>query len=289
MTAYHRPATLQEALEVRAKGDVVPIAGGTDVYPAKVARAGWGDMRHADVLDITRLTALRGIEKTATHWRFGALTTWTEIMEAPLPEAFAGLKQAARNVGGVQIQNRGTLAGNIATASPAGDGAPNLLALDAEIELASLNGTRRVPMAAFITGYRKTACKPDELITAILVPHMPEDAQGGFLKLGARRYLVISIAMAAGVVACDANGNVNHIRLSVGACSATPLRLEGLERALAGKSLADAAAVMSEAHLADLAPIDDIRGSAAYRREAAKSLVCDLLTGLAADGTRRAA
>src|SRR5262245_58059584 len=124
MVAYHRPATLEEALALRASGDVLPIAGGTDVYPAKAARAGWGDMRHRDVLDISRIAELRGIAGQNDHWRIGALTTWSEVIAADLPPLFDGLKLAAKEVGGVQIQNRGTIAGNLCTASPAGDGLP---------------------------------------------------------------------------------------------------------------------------------------------------------------------
>ena len=146
------------------------LAGGTDVYPAKAARAGWGDMRHADILDISAVPGLRGIAEEAAGWRIGALTTWTDLIRAELPPLFDGLKLAAREVGGVQIQNRGTLVGNICTASPAGDGAPNLLALEAEVELASRPAARVVPMADFIDGYRHTACRADEIVTAILVP-----------------------------------------------------------------------------------------------------------------------
>ena len=160
MVAYHRPVTLEEALAIRAAGPVIVLAGGTDVYPAKAARAGWGDMRHADILDISAVPGLRGIAEEPQGWRIGALTTWSDIIRAELPAQFDGLKLAAREVGGVQIQNRGTLAGNICTASPAGDGVPNLLALDARIELASRLGRRLVPMADFIDGYRHTHAVP---------------------------------------------------------------------------------------------------------------------------------
>ena len=146
------------------------LAGGTDVYPAKTARAGWGDMRRDGILDISAIDSLRGITQEEGRFRFGALTTWSELRKASLPQAFAGLQAAAREIGGRQIQNRGTLAGNICTASPAGDGIPCLLTLDATVELKSLAGTRVVPMAEFIDGYRHTVLRPDELVTAILVP-----------------------------------------------------------------------------------------------------------------------
>jgi N-methylhydantoinase B len=289
MAAYHRPATLEDALAIRAAHDVEVLAGGTDVYPAHAARAGWGDRRAKDILDISLLRDLRGISEDSQHWRIGALTTWTDILRADLPAQFDGLKLAAREVGGVQIQNRGTIAGNICTASPAGDGMPNLMALDAEIELASGNGLRRVPADSFITAYRRTACRPDELVTALLVPRRGGAARGHFLKLGARKYLVISIVMAAGVVEADAHGRIAAARLAVGACSAVPQRLALLESALIGQPSATAADLVSAAHVAHLTPIDDIRGSAAYRREAALALTRDLLRDLAEGPSRRAA
>src|SRR5829696_7581782 len=170
MTAYFRPATLAEALALRAERDVEIVAGATDAYPAKANRAGWGVMGHKDVLDITALPGLDTIEDRGEHWRLGCMVTWTDVLRADLPPAFDGLRLAAREVGGVQIQNRGTLVGNICTASPAGDGAPNLLALEASIELTSRSGTRTVAMDGFIDGYRHTQCRSDELVTAVIVP-----------------------------------------------------------------------------------------------------------------------
>jgi N-methylhydantoinase B len=289
MVAYHRPASLDEALAIRAAGPVTVLAGGTDVYPAKAARVGWGDMRHADVLDISAVPDLRGITEDAAGWRIGALTTWSDLIRAELPALFDGLKVAAREVGGVQIQNRGTLAGNICTASPAGDGAPNLLALEAGIELSSRHGRRVVPMAAFIDDYRHTACRADEIVTAILVPKRSSAARSHFLKLGARKYLVISIVMVAGVIEMDAGGRIAAARLAIGSCSAIPQRLSALEALLVTQPSAMAAELVVASHFDGLAPINDIRGSAAYRREAALALTRDLLRTLAAPQRRRAA
>ncbi len=289
MAAYHRPATLEQALAIRAGENVTVLAGGTDVYPAKAARAGWGDMHQADILDITGVPGLRGIAEEAAQWRIGALTTWTDLIRAELPPLFNGLKLAAREIGGVQIQNRGTLAGNICTASPAGDGAPNLLALDARVELASAQSRRVVAMDGFIDGYRHTGCRNDEIITALIVPKPRGPARSRFLKLGARRYLVISIVMAAGVIEADADGTVAAARVAVGSCSAVPQRLPALETVLIGQPLEAAADIAAPAHLAPLAPIDDIRGSAAYRRHAALALVRDLLAQLASASRRRVA
>ncbi len=288
MSAYFRPKTLAEALEIRASHDVMPLAGGTDVYPVRTAKRAWGDPTHKDVLDLTGIPGLRGIEQSGTHIRFGALTTWTDLIRADLPPLFDGYRSAARAVGGVQVQNSGTLAGNLVTASPAGDGIPNLMALDAEIELASLAGPRTLPISAFITGYRKTALRPDEIVTAILIPHVA-DARSHFLKLGARAYLVISIAMVAGVVSTDAAGRITTVHIAVGACSAVAERLGRLESELIGLPLADAAGHVEARHLATLAPIDDVRATGAYRLGAATTLVRDLLTDLAATSSRRAA
>src|SRR5262245_32320519 len=289
MAAYHRPTTLEDALAIRAGEGVTVLAGGTDVYPARAARVGWGDMRQGDMLDISAVPGLRGIAEEAAHWRIGALTTWTDLIRADLPALLDGLKLAAREVGGVQIQNRGTLAGNICTASPAGDGAPNLLALDASVELTSRHGRRVMAMDGFIDGYRHTQCRNDEIVTALLVPKPREGARCHFLKLGARRYLVISIVMAAGVVETDAAGTIASARLAVGSCSAVPQRLPALETALVGQPLEAAADIVARTHLSLLAPIDDIRGSAAYRRHAALTLVRDLLTELTSASRRRAA
>jgi N-methylhydantoinase B len=289
MVAYFKAATLAEALAIRAHHEVTVLAGGTDVYPAKAQRAGWGDMRHQDVLDIGGLLELKGILEEPTHWRLGALTTWRDLIDAELPPLFDGYKLAAREVGGRQIQNSGTLAGNICTASPAGDGAPNLLALEAEVELTALAGRRRLGIGAFLDGYRHTACRGDEIVTAILIPKRGGAARSHFRKLGARKYLVISIVMVAGVVEIDAAGRLEAVRVAVGACSAVAQRLPALEAALTGLPLAAAAGAVAAEHFGGLAPIDDIRGSAAYRSRAALALVRDLLADLALGGDRRAA
>ena len=281
MIAYHRPTTLEEALSIRAGEDVAILAGGTDIYPARAAREGWGDMRHRDVLDISAIPGLRGIIECSDHWRIGALTTWSDLIAARLPSMFDGCKLAAREIGGPQIQNRGTLAGNICTASAAGDGAPNLLVLDAGVELASRRGRRRVPVATFIDGYRHTQCRADEIVTAVCVPKRISATRGHFRKLGARKYLVISIAMVAAAIETDAAGRIGAARLAVGACSAVPRRLPALEAALVGQGIEVAREHVAQSHFAQLAPIDDIRGSADYRRYVARLLTRDVLGELA--------
>ena len=275
MADYLRPTSLNEALQALARPWTV-LAGGTDFYPARVGRA-----IDDNVLDITAIAALRGIVAGPDGWRLGATTTWSELIEAELPPLFDGLKQAAREVGGRQIQNVGTLAGNLCNASPAADGVPPLLALDAEVELAGRAGVRRLAVSAFITGNRRTVLAPGELLVALHVPKPGRLARSAFLKLGARRYLVISIAMAAATLEIEADRIVSA-RIAVGACSAVAQRLPALEAALAGAPLDRRLADRVEAaQLAPLSPIDDVRGSAGYRSDAVVTLLRRLLRGLA--------
>jgi CO/xanthine dehydrogenase FAD-binding subunit len=275
MGEYLRPDGLSEALAALRRPHVV-LAGGTDFYPARVGRA-----IDEDVLDITAIASLRGISADARGWRLGATTTWSELLDTELPPLFDGLKQAAREVGGRQIQNAGTLAGNLCNASPAADGVPPLLALDAEIELAGPSGARRMPLASFITGNRRTALKPGELMVAIHVRKPAHQARSAFLKLGARRYLVISIVMAAAALEID-GGRIAAARVAVGACSAVAQRLPRLEAALLGAPVDQRLGnFVEETQLAPLTPIDDVRGSAAYRRDAVVTLLRRLLGGIA--------
>jgi CO/xanthine dehydrogenase FAD-binding subunit len=244
------------------------LAGGTDFFPSLGDRPVTGP-----VVDISALRELSGVVRDAKYIRIGGLTTWTEVLNTPLPRCFDGLKAAAREIGGVQIQNRATVAGNLCNASPAADSVPPLLALDAEVELASKTGTRRLPLRDFLTGNRKTSRRPGEILSYIFVPRTVEDASSVFLKLGARRYLVISIVMVAVVIQKD-SGRVSDARVSVGSCSAVARRLTELERALIGApAAAGLGALVSSDHLETLTPINDIRATAAYRRDAAFRLV----------------
>jgi CO/xanthine dehydrogenase FAD-binding subunit len=268
LVRYAKPRSLEEALGLLAEGEWRVLAGGTDFYPALGARP-LGD----DVLDINGLDQLAGISETEDAVVIGARTRWTDIVSHPLPAAFTALKQVAREVGSVQIQNVATVAGNVCNASPAADGVPALLVLDAEVELAAKSGRRTVPLAAFITGNRQTVLRADELVTAIRLPKAAVAGNSSFYKLGARRYLVISIAMAAVRLAIE-GGIVREAAVAVGACSAVARRLGELERSLIGQS---AAAVVTRpfdpAHFGGLTPIDDVRGSAAYRLAASPEIV----------------
>ncbi len=276
MPLYARPTVLYEALRVLAGGPTI-LAGGTDHFALRV-----GKPLDEPILDITAVRGLRGITEAEDHWHIGATTTWTDLVEARLPPLFDGLRLAAREIGGVQIQNSGTLAGNICNASPAADGMPALLAMDARVELASTRGTRVLPLAQFILGPRKTARRADELLCAILIPKPKHAVRSHFLKLGARKYLVISITMASVVIEHE-DGVVRRARVAVGACSPVALRLTGLEDALRGQPMnSRLPQIATEEHLALLAPIDDVRASAVYRVDSALTVVRRTLAGACA-------
>jgi len=266
---YSRPKTLDAALHALARNEGQILSGGTDFFPALGDRPA-----HDRVIDISGLTEIKGIAIEADHIRIGGLTTWSQLVATPLPRCFDGLKSAAREIGGIQIQNRGTVGGNLCNASPAADSVPPLLALDAGVELVSAVGTRRVSLADFIVGNRKTVRRPDEILANVIVPRTVDDAASAFLKLGARRYLVISIVMVAAVVKTDNAGHVTDARIAVGSCSAVARRLTLLERALVGVPARNGlgATTLAE-HLAQLSPINDVRATATYRNDAALTLV----------------
>ncbi len=284
MTAYHRPTALDEALDLLAAGGLQIAAGCTDIYPATQKKTLPGP-----VLDLTAIDALRGISHDAKGWRIGATTTWTDILRADLPPAFDALKLAAREVGSVQIQNAGTVAGNLCTASPAADGAPCLMTLEAQVELRAASGSRRLPLQDFLTGARRTARHPNELVAAIHIPESAARGRSTFLKLGARKYLVISIAMVAARLSVR-DGAIEEAAISVGACSPVAARLTALEDSLRDRPAAQAADIV-DARLVGpaLSPIDDIRADAAYRVAAATELTRRALARLTGRHMDRAA
>ncbi len=264
MGLYLRPTTLDDALAALAVREMTVLAGGTDHFPARVMRT-----PDEDILDISALPSLAEITLLPDHWWIPCGATWTDLIAAELPPGFDGLVQAARQIGGMQVQNVATLVGNICNASPAADGIPCLLALDAQVELARLGGMRVVPMKDFVLGPRRTARRPDELVLGLRIPRFGA-AKSRFLKLGARHSLVISIAMVAAVAEIGADGSIDRARIALGACSARAVRLTALEDELAGR-FPDPSLVQPR-HFAALSPIDDIRATAAYRRHAALEL-----------------
>jgi CO/xanthine dehydrogenase FAD-binding subunit len=277
LSSYQRPRSIDLALEAVATAPVTVLAGGTDYYPARV-----GQPCDEDILDITALDELRGIEEQDDHWRIGALTSWSTLVRAPLPPWFRGLQLAAREVGGEQIQNAGTIGGNLCNASPAADGVPPLLAQGAVVELASLDGREQLPLGDFIRGNRRTVLRPDQLLTAVLVPKPKASrAAGHFVKLGARRYLVISLVMVGASLEVGWDGRVEVARLAVGACSPVAMRLPAAERALVGAPCdGRLGALLQPEHVTGLTPIDDVRASAAYRGDVALTLVRRAVTEL---------
>jgi CO/xanthine dehydrogenase FAD-binding subunit len=276
MTRFERPQSTAEAASLLAAGDWALLAGGTDLYPAHVGRP-----MSKPLLDLSRVAGLRGIRQSESGWSIGATTTWTDVIKSDLPPLFDALKAAAREVGGVQIQNTGTIAGNVCNASPAADGIPVLLALGAEVELHSALGSRRVSLAAFVLGSRRTARRGDELVVAIHIPACSPRARSVFRKLGGRRYLVISISMVAATIDLDEARLVTSVGVAVGSCSAVAKRLPSIEARLIGRPAAQLADCVEADDLTPLAPIDDVRASAAFRLDATLTLLRRALAAFA--------
>jgi CO/xanthine dehydrogenase FAD-binding subunit len=268
--AYIRAHSIEDAVDRLSAGAWTIVAGCTDHYPARVDR-------HVEerILDISAIGLARDIVRDGDRVAIGALTTWSDLKSAALPPAFDALKAAAGQIGGIQIQNAGTLGGNVCNASPAADGIPPLLIVDAEVTLASAGGTRSLPLDRFILGNRRTARRGDELLTRITARTPPGRHASVFLKLGSRVYQVISIAMVAALLAVDDDGRITAAAIAVGACSEVAQRLPSLEAALTGRRIDDIrlADALKPAHLAPLCPIDDIRGTGEYRLDATATLV----------------
>ena len=284
MSSYVRPTSLDVALGSLSERPYRILAGGTDVYPADAAAIGWGrpGIDHPDsapILDISALDTLSGIRRLPDQFEIGALVTWTEAIESDLPAWFHCVRLAAREVGGRQIQNRGTLAGNLCNASPAADGVPALLVLNARVRLEHRGGSREIPLEEFLTGNRRTCLRSGELMTAIVIPAPATGTRTTFLKLGARRYLVISIAMVAACLELK-DGRIHDARLAVGACSEVAQRLTGLETRLQGALAGEAPDMVRDEDFASLSPLDDVRASAPYRRHGARVLVRRALDSL---------
>jgi xanthine dehydrogenase small subunit len=246
-----------------------PIAGGTDVMVALTGELGEPP---ASVVDLWAIDALRGITIDVPALVLGALTTYTDIRRSPLcREHVPALLEAAATIGAAQIQNRGTLGGNIANASPAGDTLPVLLAADAVFVLGSQRGEREVPAAEFWTAYRRTALAPDELLLRIRIP-LATDREMRFRKIGTRRAQSISkVVLAAGwrsdAVAVVPRGAWRDVRVALGSVAPTPIRAKATEAVLEGRApTPETADLAAETLAAELSPIDDVRSTAEYRR-----------------------
>ena len=271
---YQSPHTLEDALQFLSQHEWHILAGGTDFYPARV-----GKPIKENILDLSNIKELNTItHQTDGQIHIGAGVTWSQLLQTTLPPHLAGLQTAAYQIGGQQIQNAGTLVGNICNASPAADGIPPLLALDAEIELQSAQGRRRVPLASFILGNRRTVKTSAELVIKIIIPAKPNGTQSRFIKLGYRRYLVISLAMVGITFTLDQQQKIQVMAIAVGACGPVACRLPALEKKYLGLTLAQAYSLhTSPDDLKVLSPINDVRGSAEYRLEVVPHLIRELL------------
>jgi carbon-monoxide dehydrogenase medium subunit len=260
------PRTLADAYVLLAEGGATwrPLAGGTDLLQQIAAEAGPGAER---VLDLWAVRELRGIAVVDDELVIGALTTWTELRRSPLVrDHLPVLAEAAATIGALQIQNRGTLGGNIVNASPAGDSLPVLLAADAVIELGGPRGERSVPAAAFFTGYRRTVRADDELVLRVRIP-LPSGRQMCFWKVGTRRAQAISKVVLALAWQPDAEGAWRDVRVALGSVAERPVRAPHAEAALEGsRPTAETAAAAAAAISAEITPIDDVRSTADYRR-----------------------
>ena len=269
MTAFVRPRSLAEALETRAAHpDYMVLAGGTDLMV---------NANHkpdpAGILDLWRLGELGTIAAEGDRVSIGAGATWLEVSRHEVIRTrLAPLALAAREIGALQIQARGTLGGNVGTSSPVGDSLPALLALDAELEVASVRGRRRVPYREWCTGYRKTQLAADELIVAAHLPVPDARTRTAWRKVGTRRAQSISKVMGAAAITLDGD-TVVSARVALGAIADRPIRIAAVEAAVQGQKLAAAGEAARAAVRAAIHPIDDVRSTAVYRREVAENLV----------------
>ncbi len=273
------PQSLSEALTIVASdgGAWKPFAGGTDLMVLLEA----GKLPHKNYLNIWNLSELRGIEVSDAYVSLGALTTYTEVHNHEILRAeFPMLCQAAKETGGIAIQNRGTLGGNIVNASPAADSPPALLAYDAELELVSKHGERRVPYLKFHTGYKQMDIRPDELLRAIRLPRAPNQLTQYYRKVGTRKAQAISKVCFAAVGSMN-DGKIESVRIALGSIAPIPLRCVQTENALRNQTI-DSLAAARDALASEISPIDDLRSTRDYRLRVSLNLLEDFINELSA-------
>jgi xanthine dehydrogenase FAD-binding subunit len=263
---YVRPRSVEEACQWLASERFTIVAGATDIFGTTTAD------RVDGLLDISRIDRLRQVETDASDIRIGAAVTWSQLRDAALPGFMAGLQQASATVGSRQIQNRGTIGGNICHGSAAADGVPPLLALDATVEIASNRGHRQVALQHFLHEAPDLRLARDELLEAVRIP-IRRNATSAFLKFGRRNDVTIAVVSAAATIDWSQDGIAEVVHISVGAASRVPVRLHGLERRLAGMDYRSFEPPVGDADVSGLSPISDIRAGAQYRRHAAQVLV----------------
>jgi CO/xanthine dehydrogenase FAD-binding subunit len=270
---------LQDALEIleRERGAIQPFAGGTDLMVLFEA----GRLTHKKFLSIWKLPELKGIATAPEHVTIRALTTYTEVQQHPvLQKEFPLLCKAARETGGVATQNRGTLGGNIVNASPAADSPPALLVYDAQLEIISSRGARWIPYHGFHAGYKKMDLRADELIRSIRLPRASQSWCQYYRKVGTRKAQAISKVCFAGRAMID-GGKIQEIRIAVGSVAPIVLRCVAAEKALHNQQVNESAISLAKAALGrEIAPIDDIRSTAAYRLRVAQNCLEEFLLSL---------
>jgi CO/xanthine dehydrogenase FAD-binding subunit len=276
VTDYARPRDIAESLDLRAQHpDWMVLAGGTDLMVTATHRP-----VPVGIIDLWRLPGLGGITATADGVTIGAGATWLEVeSDRDIIERWTPLVLAAREIGALQIQARGTLGGNVGNSSPVGDSLPVLLALDAELELASVRGRRRVPYREFCTGYKKTLLAPDELILSATLPAPSASTRLTWRKVGTRRAQSISKVMGAAAIDLD-GGIVRSARVALGAVADRPIRIAAVEDAVRGLGPAQAAEAARAALRGAIKPIDDVRSTATYRLDVAENLVARFFSGI---------
>jgi CO/xanthine dehydrogenase FAD-binding subunit len=273
------PTNLNEALDALAQdnGQWKPFAGGTDLMVLLEA----GKLPHKNYVNIWQLGELRGIEVSEDHVTLGALTTYTEVQEHPvLQKEFPMLCQAARETGGIAIQNRGTLGGNIVNASPAADSPPALLAYDAELEFVSKSGARWIEYLGFHQGYKQMDIRADELLKTIRLPRQRQTLTHYYRKVGTRKAQAISKVCFAGVAAMN-NERITHIRIALGSVAPIPLRCRQTESVLLNQQIDDErVAQAAQTFAKEVSPIDDVRSTRNYRLQVSLNLLNDFILRL---------
>lgn len=273
------PNSLDDVLSLLASepGTWKPFAGGTDLMVLLEA----GKLAHRNYVSIWNLEELRGIDTGDNHITLGALTTYTAVLENPiLRNEFPMLCQAASETGGLAIQNRGTLGGNIVNASPAADSPPALLAYDAEVELVSTQGSRWLPYQGFHTGYKQMSIRPDELLSRIRLPRNTSGANHYYRKVGTRKAQAISKVCFAALGRTN-NGQIEDVRIVVGSVAPIVVRCMQTESALRGQKPDSTTVKSAQATLLrEISPIDDIRSTANYRLQVAANLLADFVATL---------
>ena len=272
------PSSLAETLDLLARepGEWRPFAGGTDLMVLLEA----GKLPHKKYVNIWSLKELSGVEVTDTHISLGAMTTYTQIQSDPVLRAeFPMLCQAASETGGLAIQNRGTLGGNIVNASPAADSPPALLVYDAELELLSSRGSRWVPYSQFHTGYKQMQIRPDQLLSRIRLPRGTRITKHYYRKVGTRKAQAISKVCFAAIASVEAD-RLKDVRIALGSVAPIPIRCEKTENVLRGQPITQLLERGQTEIAREITPIDDIRSTANYRLRVSLNLLADFLNSL---------